>query len=63
MKTWTRELLGAYRRQFGYPDLEPEAEERVIAILNSVCDDFDAKGGLSYVEPAVRFIPSNDSGG
>lgn len=47
----------------GYPDLEPEAEDGVIAILNTVCDDFDAQGGLSYAEPAVRFVPSNDSGG
>lgn len=63
MKIWTRESLRAYRRQMGYPDLEPEAEDGVIAILNTVCDDFDAQGGLSYAEPAVRFVPSNDSGG
>ena len=63
MKIWTRESLRMYRRHFGYPDLETETEDRVIAILNTICDDFDTQSGLSYVEPAVRYIPPNDPNG
>lgn len=59
MTHWTTEALERHRARMGWPSMDREASEQVVAILN------DALGKLSaqwpVVEPATVFVASHRS--
>jgi hypothetical protein len=61
MTNWTTEALARHRAQMGWPPLDKDASEQVVAILNDALGKFDGVGPLPGVEPAMLFVASHRS--
>jgi hypothetical protein len=61
MTNWTTEALGRHRARMGWPPLDKDASDQVVAILNDALGKFAGVGPLPGVEPTTVFVASHRS--